>query len=717
MTMHLMQKPKLSSRLTLEAIIVEAAEAARPPERLTVSEAAERYRHLNNPGAYVGPLKNDITPYLIEPMDTLQSLDFTAMCFVGPAQCAKTEMVLNWLTYSAVCDPADMMIIQTSQTTARDFSMRRIDRLHKHSPDIGSRLVKSSDSDNVFDKHYKSGMMLTLSWPTVNELSGKPIPRLWLTDYDRMPQDVDKEGSPFSLARMRATTFRSNGMTVIESSPGFVVDNPKHIVQTRHEAMPTKGILAVYNQGDRRRWYWQCVNCQKTYEPDFNLLIYPDIPDVMGAAEATVLRCPYCSFDIKHDPEDGKPGKHEMNKHGRWVRDGMTWNSDGTMTGTPYRSSIASFWLKGVAAAFSDWKTLVANYITAERTYESNGTEEALKTTINTDQGLPYVPKSSASDRVPEELKSRARGYQVGEVPAGVRFLIASIDVQKNRFVVQVHGVHINGDRSVIDRFEIRKSKRLDADGEHYWVNPGAHSEDWKLIGEQVLAKTYPLSDNSGRHMNIKFTVCDSGGKEGVTANAYEFVRWLKNPDEEATDTAEESGEYVWDQGFSGRFMLLKGDPSPLAPRIRVGFPDSQRKDRHAGARGEVPVLFINSNMNKDTLNHMLDRKEPGGRINFPLGLSDNFYVELTVEVKLSTGKWDNPKNFRNESWDLLAYMLAACLLPQVNFERMAKDDPPGWAAEWDYNDLVFDPVVQEKSFDAATKPRYDLSKLASRLA
>jgi phage terminase large subunit GpA-like protein len=69
-------------------------------------------------------------------------------------------------------------------------------------------------------------MLFTLSWPTISELSGKPIPRLWLSDYDRMPQNVDGEGAPFDLARKRAQTFKRYGMTVAESSPGFAVDNP-----------------------------------------------------------------------------------------------------------------------------------------------------------------------------------------------------------------------------------------------------------------------------------------------------------------------------------------------------------------------------------------------------------------------------------------------------------------------------------------------------------
>ena len=698
---------------TLEQMIMEMASAVRPPERLTVSDSAARYRMLNNPGAYVGPWLNEITPYLIEPMDELTSREFTSMIFVGPAQSGKTDMVMNWIGYSAKVDPADMMIVQTSRTTSRDFSMRRIDRLHRHSPEIGGLLVPQSTSDNTFDKHYKSGMMLTLSWPTINELSGKPIPRLWLTDYDRMSMDVDGEGSPFDLSRKRATTFRSNGMCVAESSPGFVIDDPRWTPKTRHEAPPTKGILALYNRGDRRRYYWKCVSCHNAFEPDFSLMNYPDSDDFMESAELATMRCPHCNMDYQHDGGDGLPGKHQMNIDARWVKDGMVWTPDGDIVGTPIRSTTASFWLKGVAAAFSDWKTLVFNYLTAEAEYTNTGGEEALKTTVNTDQGMPYAPKDSGSNRAPETLMDAAGDVELRVVPMDVRFLVATIDVQKNRFVVQVQGVTATRDVHVIDRFDIKKSKRLDDDGDRAWVNPAAYPEDWKLIVEQVMTKTYPLSDGSERAMSVKFTACDSGGKKGVTANAYDFYRWLRSGERADADT----NDYHWEPALAGKFILLKGASAKTAPRVNITYPDSQRKGRNAGARGEIPVMMINTNDMKDKVNSMLDRKERGGRYYFSRKLGKNFFTELTVEYKDPNKGWLNPKDYRNESWDLLAYCEACLLTSFIAFDHVNWRDAPSWADEWDYNDLVFNTGEADKPFDNEKKTTYDLKQLGSDLA
>lgn len=703
--------------LSLERLVLEAAEAARPPERLTVSQAAEKYRRLNNPGAYVGPWLNDTAPYLVEPMDVLQSLDFTAMAFAGPAQCGKTDMAMNWIGYSVKCDPADMMIVQTSGPSARDFSIRRIDRLHRHSPDIGA-MIAQGQGDNVYDKQYRNGMLLTMSWPSINELSGKPIPRLWLTDYDRMPMNIDDEGAPFDLAQARTRTFRSRGMTAVESSPGFVVEKPNWVRKTRHEAPPTEGILGIYNTGDRRRWYVECVRCHTKFEPTFELIEWPDTEDKMEAAEAATMVCPHCHVHYHHEPHGDLPGKHLLNLGGRWIKDGQTWHRDGSITGNAVRSMTASFWLKGVAAAFSTWAELVTKYLDAEEEYERTNSEEKLKSVTNTALGEPYIPKSYASDRVPEELKSRARDYGEKLVPEDVRFLAASVDVQKNRFVVQVHGYKLDNDIHVIDRFEIKHSKRRDPEkrDQFLWVNPGAHAEDWRLLVEQVMMKSYALDDGSGRRMAVKMTVCDSGGREGVTANAYDFVRWLRRPPEEALEE-QEDGEvlYPWEPGLAGRFMLLKGASTKNAPRLAISYPDSQRKDRNAGARGEIPVAIINTNEIKDMLNNRLDRYEPGGRVCFPNWLDDNFYIELTVEVKDPKKGWINPKQYRNESWDLLAYALVVTLLPSIAWEHLDLDELPSWAEVWDDNDLVFDPGEKPVAFQP--KKATGLAKLGESLA
>jgi len=600
-------------------------------------------------------------------------------------------LLLNWAAYNVICDPADMILYQTSQATARDFSKRRIDRLHRHTPKAGELLLDRRDADNAYDKHYKSGIMITLSWPSINEMSGRPVGRVALTDYDRMPSDIDGEGNPFDLAKKRTTTYRSFAMTLAESSPGHSIIDPKWLRSTPHEAPPCEGILALYNRGDKRRWVWPCPHCKEYFEGEFSMLEWPETLDVEEAGDQAKMRCPNCQELISPDH------KSKMNAAGQWIREGEHVRSDGTKVGKGQRSSMASFWMKGVAAAFASWKNLVVNFINAEREYERTGSEEALKSTINTDQGEVYFPRSMESLRTPEELKSRAEDWPEQTVPEGTRFLIATVDVQKNMWVVQVQGFGVNGDKYIVDRFDIRKSKRKDEDGDTLWVKPGTHLEDWDLIEEQVMDKTYPLDDNSGRRMSIKLTGCDSGGRDGVTQKAYEYWRKLRS------------------LGRHHRFRLLKGDSSPGAPRVRVSYPDSQRKDRSAGARGEIPIVMINTNIIKDHLNNTLDRRDmSGGRVSFPSWLPDHFFQELTAEIRTPKG-WENPRGARNEAWDLMVY--AEALWLHLSCEKMDWDKPDSWAKPWDENDLVFGTSENNQKIDTQPKRVYDLAKLAEALA
>jgi phage terminase large subunit GpA-like protein len=687
---------------TIEQIVVETAASVRPPERLTVSQAAEKYVQLNNPGGgYVGPWKHDRVPYLIEPMDTLTSHEFTGLAFVGPAQTGKTQMLLNWLTYTALCDPADMMFFEKSQATARDFSISKLARLYRSTKQVGDARLPGRQQQNVYDQQFKAGWIFKLSWPTINEMSGKSIPRLWLTDYDRMPQDVDGEGEPFDLARKRATTYRSFGMTVAESSPGFLIENSNLIMQSPHQAPPADGILKIYNRGDRRRYYWKCVSCKAAFEPDFSRLSYPHSADDMESAEQVVMNCPTCGQIYAHDTDNHHkvPGKYEMNIAARWVRDGMVWQEDGKILGIPFRSDIASYWLKGPAAAFITWKEMVLKFLQATREFENTGSQEGLKTTISQDQGLPYTMKGLGAERLPEELKNRATNNGDKVVPPGVRFLLACIDVQAHSFVVQVHGFGIERDIWVVDRFDIKKSERRDEDDERFWVKPGAYPEDWHLIIEQVIQKTYPLGDGSGRSMQIKFVFCDSGGNEMITHNAYEFYRYLRKQGD----------------NHHRRFLLVKGAPNKDAPRVRLAYPDAERKDRRASARGEVPVLEINSNMIKDQVNQMLNRLDPlGGYISFPDWLPDSFYTELTAETRTAKG-WENPKRHRNESWDLLCYAVSGSISQHIAIEYIDWSKPPGWAREWETNDLVSKDAT--KRFAKEQKTEYTLAQIAEILA
>jgi len=675
----------MASHANAAAVRRDVSRIVRAPIRTPVSQTAEEFRYLKNPKGYNGPWINSTTPYLVEPMDCLESRYFKEVIFCGPAQSGKTEIILNWLGQVIKRNAADMMIIQTSKTTARDFARRRIDRMLRHSKAYGAELTGNRKDDNTFDKYFKSGNILTIAWPSINELSGRPIPYLALTDYDRMPDDVDHEGSPFDLAKTRTKTFLSKAMTLAESSPGYELLDDRWKPDTPHEAPPTRGILALYNRGDKRRYYVPCWNCNNFYLFECSNLKWEKSNVISESAESAHLLCPKCNH--KHYPKI----KTEMLASAQWVKDLQTIDSNGIKHGNPPKTKNASFWLQGAAAKFQAWDEIVTSYLEKKIEFEKTGDEQPLKTTINTDQGLPYTSQAAKTKRSTKELMQRVE--QIGQkvVPIEARFLLGGVDVQLGKFVAEVHAIGPHMERWVIDRFDIVLSNRKDSEGNRLPIDPAKFQEDWEQIRNVLLSKRYPLAANPEKAMQVLSTLCDSAGAEGVTENAYAFYRRMMKG------------------GFRGRFLLGKGEPKKRMGRIDLAYPDTKTKS--GGKKGkkshklDIPILFVNTNVVKDSVVLDLDRPIPGPcYVHFPSWLKESYFDELTAETRTDKG-WKNPAHRKNESFDL--HVMIKALLFFLNVDKIDwEGDLPAWAMPADQNPFIVSAVEEKNKVESIKKAR-----------
>ena len=82
-------------------------------------------------------------------------------------------------------------------------------------------------------------------------------------------------------------------------------------------------------------------------------------------------------------------------------------------------------------------------------------------------------------------------------MPDGVLFMTATVDVQggkSRRFVVQVTGYGAQGERWVVDRYNIRQSLRANEHGECYPIDPASYPEDWDLLLSDVFEKSWGLA-------------------------------------------------------------------------------------------------------------------------------------------------------------------------------------------------------------------------------
>lgn len=667
--------------------------ALQPPNRMRVSEGAAQNLRIARPGGASGYWDPRETPYMIEPVDMLGSRRHAAVCFVGPAQSGKTVgLGEGWMAHAVVNDPGDMLIVQMTQDKAREYSKQRIDRAIRNSPTLWALRGASSRDDNLHDKQFKHGMWLRLAWPTPSNLSSTSYRYVFLTDYDRVEDDIGGEGDMFSLGLARTRTFLSRGMLAVESSPGRPVVDPTWKPSTPHEAPPTKGILGIYNRSDRRRWMWKCPHCADWLEakPGLALFNLPSDDELIESVR---------SLDIDGFARDyaravcptngcliGFESRERMNRTGRWLQDGLVLDDHDRVSGNPRESSIAGYWLGGAAATYITWETLLRKHLQGLLEYALNGSELTLQTTVNTDQGMPYTSRhlaeaaATATDPASRVEAERERYI----VPDAARFLIASVDVQggKNaRFEVQVHAVGEHQEEWLVDRFPIKHSKREGMGDEFAPIDPATHPEDWDVVTEKVVNATYRTSDPA-REMRVKLTVVDSGGEDGVTDKAYAWYRRLRK------------------QGLQHRVRLVKGasgkDLDWYTRETMVGAQQGQ---------GDVPLYLLNPNKLKDVVAACLKRRVPGpGYYHFPQAkgpknpqgwLPPSFFDELAAEVRNERGVWEQIR-LRNETLDLCCYIKAGGMMLGVD-RKGFWDAPPRWARPHAENSEILSPEARRE--------------------
>ena len=642
-------------------IVRSGADAFRPPKRVSVSQGAAQNLVFQQTGGYSGNWSATEAPYMIEPMDMLASRRHESVCFVGPARTGKTAGLLDgWFAYAVTCDPGDMLIVQMSQEKAREYSKTRIDRAIRHSPEIAAKMSVRASDDNTHDKLFKHGMWVKIGWPSATQLSSSDYRYVALTDYDRMPENIDGEGAAYGLAIKRTQTFLSRGMGMVESSPGREVTDPNWRPATAHEAPPCSGILGIYNRSDRRRWYWKCPDCSDYFEAKPGIELFSllpkddelldivrsaDLPDM--AAKYSKVVCPCCGSIID---QKLKPLLNKI-ETARWVGDGQIV-IDGEVIGDCHQSSIAGYWLGGVAAAYQKWDSILLRYLQGLREYSLTGSELALKTTVNTDQGMPYISRAMIEASAGGAGR-KTEDFEQYVVPKAARFLVASVDVQggtKGRFIVQVHAIGEHLEQWIIARFSLSKSPR----GEDIQIDPSGYAEDWSVLTNKVVNSTYRIDGEN--ELKVLLTVVDSGGEAGATANAYAWYRSIKK------------------SGLADRVMLVKGGSSkPESPVVKANARDPKGKPMR-----DVLLHIVDTDHFKDSISAVRRRKDYGpGYIHFPDWLPGTFFDELDAEIRDKSGKWKKIRA-RNEALDLCVYVLAGCW--KLGAHKIEWKSPPHWA-------------------------------------
>lgn len=657
------------------SVRVDCAGILEPPPDIDVAAAAERYRHLYNPGGgYSGPWRNAVVPYLVEPMRALTDSQYEAVVEVAPAQSAKTELGLNFAAYAIEVDPSDFQIVLPEKQLAEDFSDRRLGRMIDHSPALAARESDRTKYAAKFDR-----CIVNLSWPTSSNASSKPVPRNWLDERDSMADDVgasDKnagEGDPFWLYHKRSQTFGARRKSLVTSSPKRAPIKGAPKPAGAHEAPATTGILALYNQGTRRQFYWPCKHCGEYFVTRAHDLRWPDKARSDDQVVEVWFACPHCGG------VHGEADRRRLWDLGRWIAEGEYIGADAVVSGRPRLTSIDSYWLFGPQAAFITLEELVRKRLRADETRQRTGSDAELRTWFNVDAGEVYVPdEGDQAPLSPEELQAVAADLALGQVPGWGEVVIASVDVQSQRFEIGWHTFGAGGEAALVD---VQKLVGISDDNRPVLIDgsagpapagalqacdPATKIEHWLTLVEAVFDKALPFADEPARGLLPRLVVIDTGGRDGVTDKAYKFGRWLrrKRPD------------------LVRRVMFVKGrgnrNPVRVAPAPQW---DAKTSNRKTTSRKGVDLWFVWTNELKDAVASRLRRaiKQKGERGQDTLHLSNRLPVsvfeQVCAESSNDDGEWENVRKVPNEALDLCVYAQAAWL--RLGGDKVDWSNPP----------------------------------------
>ena len=149
---------------------------------------------------------------------------------------------------------------------------------------------------------------------------------------------------------------------------------------------------------------------------------------------------------------------------------------------------------------------MIKEFRTAQQDYQKTGSYEALKVFVNTALGECWELRGKGADE--ENLLAR-REYYRADLPQGVLVLTAGVDVQDNRFEIEVVGW----------------GKGFESWGIQYhtiYGNP-AKEESWKALEEYIATEFYFEKGNS---LLIACTCIDTGGH--FVDETYSFLKQME---------------------------------------------------------------------------------------------------------------------------------------------------------------------------------------------
>jgi phage terminase large subunit GpA-like protein len=221
----------------LNTVVSASVKCFTPPENLTVSAWADKYRRLSAENSEAGPWRTTRTPYLREIMDAFTDPKVRRIVVAAASQVGKSEMELNMIGYAIDVDPGPIMFVLPTLDVAKDFSKRRIAPMIRDTKSLREKVgdAKSRDSDNtLLKKSYPGGMLTITGANSPASLASIPARYVFGDERDRWPRSSGTEGDPWGLVEARTRTFYNSKMVEVSTPTIKGASNIEEQLRPRH---------------------------------------------------------------------------------------------------------------------------------------------------------------------------------------------------------------------------------------------------------------------------------------------------------------------------------------------------------------------------------------------------------------------------------------------------------------------------------------------------
>lgn len=402
---------------------------AMPPPALTVSEWADLRRRLPEASAARGGRWNtDKVPYMRGIMNAANDPRNRVIALKKCHQSAGSEGIGNVIGYHIEYNPCPMLVVLPTAQVAEAWSKERLADMIRTTPELSAvvrdkRPTKDApQAESTLALKMFPGGFLALGGANTPNTFARWSARLVVgDDVDRFPAVVGEEGDPADLLMNRTTSF--------DDALGIFVSTPT-LVGGRIDVM--------YARSDRRKFHITCPSCARR---DFITWSRPkeDAPDQTyhfhvafddRDARTTRIECP---------AEDrGGCGYHILEPERRRLiyEAGQLPDFGWVPTAESQEYGLVGFHLPAMVSTLGD----VTLQRIAEKWFAAQGRgRESLKVFINTTLAEGWEERGSKVESHTLMKRREAYGEEI-EVPEPVSFLTCGIDVQDNRFELQVQG-------------------------------------------------------------------------------------------------------------------------------------------------------------------------------------------------------------------------------------------------------------------------------------